>query len=395
MGDVDSSVAARIPTPDRSRLGWWALAAVVAAALLAVVVRYLGIVAFGAFLYYVGRPVARRLEPIVGTAGRAAAATMVAIVLPLLVVLWIVAAVAVGQLLALTDVDVDRLVAAVEPTLGVEALPQTPSELFDVVREDVRLQDATALVDLGVGVLARVGGLVFATTLLFAFVYLLLCYDRDVSRWVRETVLGPESPGATYLRAVDRELGRVYGGQMLTILVVVVLAWALYTALNLIAPPGLSIPFPALLALVTGAATFVPLIGRSLVYAPIVVYLAAVALATDPRLLWFPAVTGLAGVFGLDSIVRYGVRPYLSSHGTPSVVMLVGYVLGSAVFGWYGVFLAPIVVVAIRQFLDSVFPALVRGDPIPVPARPGDGDSTDEGDESADDVDDASTADHH
>ncbi|MFC4249274.1 AI-2E family transporter [Natribaculum luteum] len=376
MADSGDSIVATLP--DRSRAVWWTLALAVATVFLAIVVRYLGIVAFGLFLYYVGRPVSRRLETIVGTAGRAAALTIVAILLPLLAVIWAVTAVAIGQLLALAGGDVGRLLEVAEPTLGLETIPESPSELFTIVGDELKPRDATTLLDIGTGVLAQIGGLVFVTTLLFAFVYLLLRYERTVADWVHENVLGSETAGATYLRGVDRELGRIYGGQMLTILVVVVLAWVLYTGLNVVAPAGVSIPFPLLLALVTGVASFVPLIGRSLVYVPLVAYLAILALRIDSRLLWFPAATGLAGVLVLDPTVRYGIRPYLSSHGTPSSVMLLSYVLGSAIFGWYGVFLAPIAVVSIRQFLRSIFPALVRGEPV----RPVDDERT--SDESSD-----------
>ncbi|WP_101297927.1 hypothetical protein [Halegenticoccus soli] len=42
--------------------------------------------------------------------------------------------------------------------------------------------------------------------------------------------------------------------------------------------------------------------------------------------------------------------------------MLFAYLLGAAIFGWYGVFLGPLVLVVIVDFLRLVFPRLLRGD---------------------------------
>ncbi|WP_255168891.1 AI-2E family transporter [Natrononativus amylolyticus] len=348
---------------DRRRLIWWLLALAVAAVLAVVLVRFLGVVAFGLFLYYVARPVARRLEGVVGV-GRAAALTLLTLILPLIAVLGVVLTVAVGQLLSLTGADIDRALEAVGTTVQVDRPPESPGELLSVLVGRLQPTDATTLLDVGGEVLGQIAGAVLTLTLLLAFVYVLLCYDRSIGRWLRGLAREPDSPAGAYLAAVDRELGRVYVGQLLTVFVVVVLSWLLYAGVNAASPAGVAVPFPALLALLTGVASFIPLIGRSLIYLPLVVYLVFRALQTGPELLWVPLAVAVGGWLVLDSTIRYGVRPYLSSHGTPSSVMLVAYLVGGALVGWYGVFLAPLVVVSCRQFLADVFPPLLRGDPI-------------------------------
>ncbi|OIB58229.1 AI-2E family transporter [Natrialba sp. SSL1] len=350
--------------PARSRLVWWFLALIVAAILLWLLLAYLGIVAFGLFLYYVGRPAARRLESTVGTTARAAILTILLGIVPLVAFLGTIVAIAIGQALTLTDADVDQALETLAPGLGLvlDRPPESPAELASMLVDRLRPADATALLEYGTGVLAQLATLVFTVTLLFAFVYLLLCYDRVIAGWLRSLGDRRDATGLQYLRGVDRELSQVYAGQMLTVVGVVVLAWVLFRALNLVAPAAVAVPVPILLAIVIGIASFIPLVGRSLVYIPLVAYLAIRALQTDPQTLWVPAAVAVLGWVVIDPIIRYWVRPSLSSHGTPSSVMLVGYLVGGATVGWYGVFLAPLIVVAIRRFLTVIFPRLVRGE---------------------------------
>ncbi|ELY96512.1 permease [Natrialba chahannaoensis JCM 10990] len=349
--------------PPRSRLAWWLLTLVVVGILLWLLLTYLGIIAFGLFLYYVGRPAARRLEATVGTTARAAILTILLGIIPLVVFLLSLVAIAIGQALTLTDADVDQALETLAPGLGLvlDRPPESPADLASMLADQLRPADATVLLEYGTGVLAQLATLVFTVTLLFAFVYLLLCYDRVIAGWLRSLGNHRDAAGLQYFRGVDRELSRVYAGQMLTVIAVVVLAWVLFRALNLVAPAPVEVPVPILLAIVIGIASFIPLVGRSLVYIPLVAYLAIRALQTDPQSLWVPAAVAVLGWVVIDPIIRYWLRPSLSSHGTPSSVMLVGYLVGGATVGWYGVFLAPLVVVAVRRFLTVIFPALVRG----------------------------------
>lgn len=359
--ESESAVAA---LPDRSRIVWWLLALVVAALLVTVIRRFLGVIAFSAFLYYAGRPVSRRLEERVGSRARAASLTILLILVPFVAILGIVAAVALAQVLAIADEDLAELVADAVPGAETAALPETPQGVYALAVEYLRPEDAMQLLTNAADIVATLAIVMFEVTLLSAIVYLLLRGDREVAAWFRETVAEPGTTGHEYLRAVDEELEHIYVGQMVTMFAVIVLAWVLYAALDFFAPAGLSLPFPLLFALLSGVATFVPVIGRSLVYVPIGIVFGVQALQTDPVLVWYAGFAMLAGWFGLDPAVRYGVRPYLTSHGVSPGLMLLAYVSSGAIFGWYGVFLAPLLLVGTLQFLHHVFPALLHGEPI-------------------------------
>jgi len=87
-------------------------------------------------------------------------------------------------------------------------------------------------------------------------------------------------------------------------------------------------------------------------------------LALEPVLLWFPLLFLLLALFGLDPVVRYLVRPTLTGQETSAGLMLVAYLLGAAVFGWYGVFLASLLLVVTLRFVTVILPPLVHGHPI-------------------------------
>jgi hypothetical protein len=44
--------------------------------------------------------------------------------------------------------------------------------------------------------------------------------------------------------------------------------------------------------------------------------------------------------------------------------VLLAYVLGAALFGWYGLFLGPLILVLVVQAANVVLPELLHGDPL-------------------------------
>ena len=63
----------------------------------------------------------------------------------------------------------------------------------------------------------------------------------------------------------------------------------------------------------------------------------------------------------IDVIPDVFIRSYVSRGGINMGLMMLSYVLGSIAFGWYGVFLGPIVLVLALHFATDVLPGLVEG----------------------------------
>ncbi|WP_254546254.1 AI-2E family transporter [Halomarina pelagica] len=347
---------------DRAEAGWWLLALVVAGVLLLVGYRFVGTLVLGLFAYYAARPINRRLAARMGQT-KAATVTLFVLVVPFLALLAGLVAAAIGQLQALDLLDLGTYAQFVEPYADLSALWNDPQQLFARAQELLREPIVKQGVDTAFGVVGTLGSVFLHTTLVLALVFYLLRDGDELAAWFRSEVAKPGTVLERYLESVDEGLSAAYYGQMLTVIVVMFVAAVVYVGLNLVAPPGLSIPQPVLLAVLTGLATFIPLIGRGIVYTAVVLLLVAQALRRgDLALLWFPALYYAVTFFGIDSLIRYFVRPYLSGRSLHTGLMLFAYLLGAAIFGWYGVFLAPLVLVGSVEFVRIVFPRLLAGD---------------------------------
>lgn len=339
-------------------LGWWLFGVLVLAVVTWIGLRYLGWIVFGLFTYYVGRPISRRVESYVG-ATPAAAFTLAFIIVPIVLFLAAFLSVAVGQALELLSGQSVQTILARLP-LPTQTLPTDPVQFAVVVLQDPTL--STALGEFGVAVGAA-GATLFNAFLALIFAFFLLTSDDALAGWFEANVFGTDSLAGDYLRRVDGGLTSIYFGYTLTIFAVIVLAAIIYTVFNVVAPGGLVIPSAILLAVVTGIFTLVPLLGRSIVYAFIVALLSVQAVAVDTRLLWVPVVFFALMALVFDNVVRTYVRPYLSGKAYHVGLVMFAYLLGPALFGWYGIFLGPLVMVVVVEFVTDVLPRMARVEP--------------------------------
>ncbi|MFB6130930.1 MAG: AI-2E family transporter, partial [Salinigranum sp.] len=241
--------------------------------------------------------------------------------------------------------------------LQTAGLPTDPVEVVVRILQDPTITNALGQFGVALGAFTATLFNVFLT-LIFAF--FLLVEDERLAGWFEANVLGPESLSVEYLRRVDRGLTSVYFGYTLTIFVVIVLAAVVYTVFNFLVPVPLNIPFAMLLAVVTGVFTLIPLVGRSIVYAFIVALLSIQVLDVNPTLIWIPLVFFVLMVVVFDNVVRTYIRPYLSGKAYHMALVMFAYLLGPALFGWYGIFLGPLVMVIVVEFVVGVLPRLTR-----------------------------------
>ncbi|ADJ16623.1 permease [Halalkalicoccus jeotgali B3] len=191
------------------------------------------------------------------------------------------------------------------------------------------------------------------------FVFFLLRDEQRIKEWGYENVLEGHPNLIRYIQAVNQGLKSVYFGYTLTMLAITIISAILYHALNLTALSGLAIPHPTLLAIATGLASVIPLVGRNLLYGAVLVYLSILALRSYLTLLWFPGLFFIVMNLAFDSIIRIYVRPSLSGRLFPIGLVMFAYLLGPPIFGWYGIFLGPFVMVVVVQFLREPLAILV------------------------------------
>ncbi len=355
MGWRSSSNSERSP----ETIGWWLFALGLALVLIVALRTYLGWVVFGLFLYYVVRPVARRLRQRGVSPGLAALLSLGLVMLPFVAVLMTFVVFVFGELAAIEATDVEQLLERLFPAIDVDEVPTSEDELYafvEMLRTDPTI---AAFVPVIRGFVGTFTAQAYNTLLTFIFAFFLVRDDRRIATWFQSTVAGSDSNLIQYLNAVDRGLSSVYFGYTLTIIVIAITASIIYTGLNLIAPAGLAIPHAILLGIVTGLISVIPLLGRSLLYGLIVLYLAFLAFQTDVTALWFPVVFYVVMGVVFDTVIRTYVRPSLSGHLFHTGLIMFAYLLGPTVFGWYGIFLGPFIMVVSVQFLRVQLPKLL------------------------------------
>jgi predicted PurR-regulated permease PerM len=349
--EPDHGATAQSTTPG---IVWYVLGVAFLAVVAWVGFEYLGWLVFGVFTYYVGRPIMSRLLRVVNSRSLAAALTLLFIIVPILLFIAAFLSVALGQ--ALTFLSTDEVAAVLEelPFPSTD-LPTDPIEIVIVVLQGPELSALLNEFGLVLGTFATV---LFNVFLMLIFAFFLLVDDKRLAAWFVTNVLGPESPSTNYLRRVDRGLTSVYFGYTLTIFVVILLAAVIYTLFNVFAPPGVQIPAAILLAVVTGVFTLIPLVGRSIVYAFIVALLSIQAFDVDPTLLWIPLLFFALMVVVFDNVVRTYIRPYLSGKAYDMGLVMFAYLLGPVLFGWYGIFMGPLLMVLVVEFVVLILPRL-------------------------------------
>ena len=348
---VSGTVRGRLTGPG---VGWWLLGVAFLGVIAWIGLSYLGWVVFGIFTYYVSRPVMRRINQRVASRTLSAGLTLAFIIVPILLFITAFLSVAVGQALQSLSGDAVQRVLTRFP-LPTQNLPTDPVQLVVVVAQDPRV--AAALGEFGVAVGAATATL-FNVFLMLIFAFFLLTEGDRIAAWFESNVFGPESMTVEYLRRVDTGLTSIFFGYTLTIFVVILLAAVIYTVFNVVAPGDLTIPSAVLLAVITGIFTLIPLVRRSIIYVFIVALLAVQALAVDRTLLWVPLAFFALMVVVFDNVIRTYVRPYLSGKAYHMGLVMFAYLLGPALFGWYGIFLGPLLMVLTVEFVLGILPRM-------------------------------------
>ncbi|WP_331236434.1 AI-2E family transporter [Natronorarus salvus] len=334
-----------------------ALLAVVAYVVEAVV----AVVVVAVFLYYAVRPIYRFLRRFDLGKRKRAALALVLFGVPFLVLLFYTVAIVLletAQLVEQYGVQ-DQLVRGVlEADLGGIEL----SEL----EETIAGASATApLASLGTGLLGFLGmasSLVVQTMVLVLLTYYMLIDGPRFVAWLLET-FDRDGVLTEYVRAVDPELSATLFGNIVNVFVTAAVGIVVFSLYNVVAPPIVQVPFPALLGALAGIGSLVPVIGIKLVYVPVALaLLVRLVLEGDYSALLY--VAGFVAVVGVlvDAIPDLLIRGLISGENTHTGLLIVAYIVGPAVFGLYGLFLAPILLVLLINAGYVLVPYVVSGE---------------------------------
>lgn len=356
---------------DRGRFGWWVVVLTLGAVLAYILVSFVGTFVLGLFVYYSTRPVYKRLKHRIRPRSLAVAVALFTLALPVLLLLAYTVSVGVRELTAFAGTGLGSYENLLEPYIQLTTVTDELRELIDSIANDPRQLTETGGLDVVRNALAIVAsylGLLTSVLLhlfiVLAFAFYLLRDDYRLAGWFRSQVAGEGSTTDAYLTAVDRDLRTIYFGNILTAFTIAIVAAIVYNAFDSVAPGSLSIPLPTLLGLLTGVASLIPVVGMKVVYIPVALFLGADAATTDVTLLWFPLAFFAIVFVVVDMLPELILRPYVSGRNLHVGLVMFAYIIGPLLFGWYGIFLVPLVLVLIVHAARIVLPKLLRGEPV-------------------------------
>ncbi|WP_254271405.1 AI-2E family transporter [Haloarcula marina] len=364
---------------DWPRAFWIGFGVVLSAALLLVLYTFVGTFVFGVFLYYATRPLYRRVYRRVRQRTLAAFLSLFLLALPVIVLLYYTIAIALQEFGRFADTtDVGPYAEVLDPYLDASAAVQNPAAMLgDTGATDAIVGTVTQLLDY----LGFVGTGLVHVFVMFALAFYMLRDGPRLAEWAKN-FLDHRGVLDHYFHEVDRSFHKVFYGNILNAIVTGAIGAIAFSLVDAAAPAGLSVPYPALTGLLAGAASLIPIIGMKIVYVPMAIYLGAQTAVVGGEWWFVGLFVGVAFVI-VDTIPDLLVRPYVSSGGGFSFgpfgventeeqpqtglhtgTLMFAYILGPFLFGWYGIFLGPMILVLIVHFARFVLPELIEGEHI-------------------------------
>jgi len=351
----------------------WVLVGIALLGAVAYVVQaFIGTLVFGLFLYYATRPVYNRIEGRVGEPSIAAGISIFALALPALSLVSYALLIVFRQFNDLTQsTALDPEDFGLDPTT-FDRLADPATLLSTDLSQFMTTELVGSVLDSLTSAVETLTVLAIALINLFVMVALafyLLRDDHRIAAWLLDAFGEKGTLFRQYLVAVDRDLKDIFFGNILNAVFTGTIGVITYSLLNVVAPSDVAIPAAALVGLLAGVASLIPVVGMKLVYIPVGIYMTAQSLTTAAtESLWFVVVFFVVSLVIVDSIPDLVLRPYVSGQNVHVGALMLAYTLGPLLFGWYGLFLMPVLLVLVLQFARIVLPDLLATDqPLAVP----------------------------
>lgn len=326
-----------------------------------VVLAFIATVVFAIFLYYAIRPIFRFLGRFGLPRRLRAAFSLIIFGVPfLLLIAYTVAIIAIEVQAFLEEQGLmTNLSEQIATELNIAQFDLAALETL--VTNSETLPPPDVLLDTLASATSVAGGAFFQFVLIVAAVYYMLADGPRLVEWFLDTY---DESGVLreYVRVVDPELSKTLFGNIANIFITGIIAILTFWAYNLLVPAAIQIPFPALAGTLVGVASLIPAIGIKLVYVPLTAGLAGKAwLADDPGLFLPVAVLFVVSAILLDFIPDIFVRAQFSGERTHTGLLMLSYIAGPTFFGFYGLFLAPMLLIVAINATTILLPYALSG----------------------------------
>ena len=377
---------------DRKRLALWAVTALILAGIWIFAWQFVGTLIVGLFVYYVCRPLFGQIHERIHGRTVAVVVTLLTVAIPtLLLIGWTVAILVQAISDFLGSGASDQIQDIIEPYVDISAELGSVDEVIRQIVADPQgfseqvgplVSGITDALLSAIGILGVVGLQAF---IVLVITFYLLRDDVRLAAWARGTFVEEGSVVETYLVRLDRDLENIFFGNILNALATGIIAVVAYYLLNTVAPEVVTIPQAALVGVLVGVASLVPAIGIKLVTWPLGLYLLARSALLDPTTFWFPVLFFVVSFVVVDYIPDQLLRPYVSGRGLHVGAVMLAYLFGPILFGWYGIFLGPFLLAVVYEFGLVVVPWLTHSETVPS-LEPGAVAGTDGAEDAADEA---------
>jgi len=340
------------------------------------VYNFIGAFVLGIFIYYSTRPVYKKLIQYDINKTVSAIIAPVLFIIPVLILLIYTLRIVTIEVRSLVIQAGDSLFSFIDEEqieefidrgeldiISPDTFFQNPIEIIQVIQDiDTNILESyfDSIMQLGVVLFSSLSGLFFTLLIAFSLAFYLL-RDGHIIRNKIYKFVNYDATITKYIKKLDNDLEIVFFGNILLAIFTGIIGAISFTILTIVFPGGNILAYPALIGILCGVTSLIPVIGMKLVYIPVTATITAIGfIESGAAGLLFPVAFFVVALVIVDSIPDFIARPYISSRGGISTgVIFFSYILGPLTFGWYGLFLGPLIFVILYEFVEIVLPKIM------------------------------------
>lgn len=344
---------------------WGYYGIILAALLFMLVAPFRDVIVYSVFVYYIARPFYSIMLRITRLKTFSSIFSLIIVILPIIAIIIYTANIGAIELAKYAEsIPEEQKSQYVDMVIAKINITEDMSNPWDSLSTFGRDKEFTAslmnLFKQSTGYFFTFLGFVFSIFLIFLISFYLIRDGKKIRNLLEEDIFDNPGVAERYFEATDKALFRIFFGNILNAIITAILAMIVYNLFNTYAPLHLQLPYPILLAILTGVASLVPMIGVKLVWIPTIIYLAVnsfVAGTVFGDAVYLAAFLVAVNVV-VDMIPDFALRPFVSARGVHTGAMMLSYIFGPLVFGISGIFIGPMIVVLASNYAKIVLPAL-------------------------------------
>lgn len=358
---MSNNLKSKLTEPDI--LFWTGVLIVFTALILYFTINFIASFVIAIFFYYSTRPIYRKLHPYIKNEILSALTTIIIAVIPIIFFFSYILSIALIEIrIFMSHFDLTNYYEFLLESLSfnVADLIQQPRLIIEET-EGLEPELITDFVEWSILVLQFLSDVFIHLLLMIIILFYLLKDDKKLIKWSNKKISLMSPIWNTYWKRVDNDLHSVFFGNILNMFITGFIAIIIFLIYNLIAPSDVSLAYPVIFGMLAGLSSLIPIIGMKLVYIPIAIYLVIVTFSINEfSLLFYVFFFIIISATLIDFIPDLIIRPYVSGKNLHLGMLIFAYISGPIIIGWYGFFLAPIILILLHHFTDLILPRLIR-----------------------------------